>query len=257
MIVADEPLLKTWSPPPEPDISPTPPVWTRLSIGDAELSNSLEELSWHKGIIYPVACEGCYSPICAAVGMARVVRLGRDVLWLKPAERFVGSEWWHEVFDGSWPDRLTPADVLFSCSVWNSLSCRFPSIRSADELSPATNADLVQLWFNQTPAALRGDEARVRRDAPDWIVEAIRYDALAADPVDLIPASGRIGRLLTDLLSAPDEPATGWLMSIAEAAGTVESIYFDGEPFVEWPAAVFDPDSLVIDGRWAWVREPG
>lgn len=204
--------------------------------------------------MYADACEGCYGAVCAATSIARVVRLGEHVLWMRPSEDAFGHGCWRDDYR---VEHLAPANVLFSKNVWDDLARSFPSLSSFAALSPATNRDLVHLWFGEVPSAFRGAEFRIKWEPPDWLFDALREDALAADPVDLIPAANRIVRLLAELLSAPDEPATGKLVPIDEAPGTVESIYFDGDPFVEWFAVTFDPDALVIDGRWAWVRQPG
>src|SRR4051794_294112 len=85
MIYCESPILERWIAPAQEDLAR--PTWTKLIADGILLSNSLEFVDWSANVIETLVCERCWVVGCSGAGLARIVRLADQILWLPPRLR--------------------------------------------------------------------------------------------------------------------------------------------------------------------------
>ena len=235
MIYCETPVLEEWIARPQEDFPR--PTWTKLIANGLVLSNSIEYADWDAVPVEPMVCELCWAPGCARAGLARIVRLPRQLLWTRPN---LGD------IDEFWRDPLGEAqfirdDVLIPERAWMGLHERVPLLPAANHFPRATRRHLAALWLSEMPAAVRVTDL-------DALGDRVWETALASDPLDLEPTREITRQLCAWLREAPDEPLSGCIVPATTSNG-INRIYFDGLPLPEWPAFALGPPNSPAFGR--------
>jgi hypothetical protein len=181
-------------------------------------------------------------------GLLRVIALPDQVLWVRPylddPRTYPGydEEWWGDELEQRCYQG--PA-VVMPKATWNGLRARFPRLPAVERLPQATRRDLARLWLREMPEAVRVAELA-------GLDDHLRRMALASDPLDLEPAREVVRSLVGWLNEDPGRPINRRIVRVEEAGSAVNTFYFDGPPFWEWPAFLVGRDnSLVFDQGWA------
>jgi hypothetical protein len=242
MIYCESPTLERWVAPPQEDFPR--PTWTRLIADGVLLSNAIEYLDWNANPIETLVCESCWSAGCSRAGLARIVRLADQVLWLPARLRDLNgfaSGWLNET-------NVIQEAVLFPAAAWERLCESCQKVISANNCPPANRDDIGVLWVHEMPK-----EARVKD--PSSIERCLRA-ALASDPLDLDPAKEVVRNMVRWILEAPVEAVVGHLERAQGCRAAVNTFYFDG---YEWPSFAmrmekgftFGPEWVYTEGTFA------
>lgn len=235
MIFCNSPILELWQAPPNVDFQHPP--WTKLIAGGVVLSNSIERADWLADPVQAIVCDHCGLAMCARIGLARIVRLADYLLWLPPRLPDV-------------PDRrrgglsemnLISATVMMRKATWDSLRERFPNLPASEYYPQAIRRDLGQVWLGEMPAAVRVKEL-------NGLTRGLR-EVLASNPLDLDRARELIQRTVGWVIQGLDEPVHGQVATVQECGGAINTFYFDGPPFSEWPAFVMGRDNSFVLGE--------
>ena len=244
MIYCESPTLEQWLAPPQENF--LRPTRTKLLAGGVMLSNSIEYATWTACPAEPIVCESCWYSGCAQVGLARIVRLMDYLIWLPPRPRDV---------DASWRDEMNEAAfirdaVLIPVATWDVLRARFSNMPPAESYPRAARGDIATVWTHEMPEAVRVAELGG--------LEPCLRNALASDPLDLVVAREVVQRLARWVLQQPAEPVEGRLVRAKEWKRGVNTVYFDGPPFEEWPAfAVGWEIGFALGADWVFLSEEG
>src|SRR5262245_62748990 len=148
-----------------------------MSAGGRLLSNVVEYAGWDTDPVEPIICETCWGPGCSRSGMARIVRLDSQILWIPPRLDEIDEYWRNELSERC----LIRDSVLMPEATWTALGRRFANLPAADAYPRATRRDLARMWLWEMPEAVRVDELEELEDQ-------LWGTVLACDPLDLEPA---------------------------------------------------------------------
>jgi hypothetical protein len=246
MIYCDSPTLEEWLEP-YPDIQP-PATWTKLTIDGVLLFNLIELVDWTTDPVEGLICEACPGSGCRMDGLVRLITLPEQVLWVRP---YLDDPWHYRGYDEEsfWREeleqRIYPGQaIVMPKATWNGLRARFPGLPPADHFPRATRRDLGRLWLREMPEAVRVTDLA-------GLDDHLRRTALASDPLDLDPAREIIRSMIGWLNEAPGQPVAGRIIRVEEAGCPVNSFYFNGPPFWEWPAFLVGRENgFVFDRGW-------
>jgi hypothetical protein len=219
MIYCVSPSLECWVAPPQEDLPR--PTWTKLIADGILLSNSLEYANWRVNPVEPFVCDSCWNSGCVQTGLARIVRLADDLLWLPPRPCDIDSSrraWLSEA-------NFIRHAVLMPAATWERLRQTCPNLPSANSYAPATRADLAALWIHEMPEGIRVHDVGQ--------LEKCLRAVLASDPLDLDSAREAVRLLVGWLLEAPEEAVHGRLVRAQTFGVAINTFYFDGD---EWPS---------------------
>lgn len=191
MIYCEAPTLEQWVAPPQEDFPR--PTWTKLVAGGVMLSNSIEYADWAVDPVEPIVCESCWDSTCARAGLARIVHLGDYLLWLPPTLRDI-DEFWRDLMSEA---NFIRAAVLMPVTTWEALREKFPRFPAPQRYRQATRGDLAALWLGEMPETVRVKELSD--------LEARLQEALASDPIDLVPARKVVRSMVRWILQSPQE----------------------------------------------------
>jgi hypothetical protein len=222
MIFCDNPIVEKWVAPPQEDLPR--PTWTRLRAGGLELSNSIEYANWGADPVEPIVCESCWDATCSRAGLARIVLLAGQVLWLKPSLQDIDEFWRGTLNEGNFIQEA----VVFSLATWESLRQQFARLPTPQSMPRPTRNDIAGLWLNEMPRAIR-----VR--ALDQLDSLLR-SALASGPMDLDPARETVRSICRWINSAPSEHVVGRVVRTDAVHGQLNTFYFDIPPAEDWSA---------------------
>jgi len=244
MIYCESPTLEQWLAPPQENFPR--PTWTKLLAGGVMLSNSIEYATWTACPVEPIVCEACWNSGCAQAGLARIVRLGDYLLWLPPRPRDIDESWREELNEAAFIREA----VLIPAPTWEELRTRFSDVPPAESYPRAVRSDLATAWIREMPEAVRvaelgGLEARLR-------------EALASDPLDLEVARDVVQRMSSWVFQQPEGAVEGQLVRSQDCRDDVNTFYFDGPPFAEWPAFVIGCEiGFALGADWVFLSEAG
>ncbi|MFL5340196.1 MAG: hypothetical protein ACJ8F7_08585 [Gemmataceae bacterium] len=236
MLYCESPTLEEWIAPPQEDFPR--PTWTKLLANGSLLSNSLEYANWLATPVEPMVCEGCWNSGCSGQGLAKIVRLSDQLLWLPPRLADVSS-WLNE-------SSFIRFAVLMPVETWERLRAITPRIPPANSYAKATRADIAGLWLHEIPK-----EARIREVGD--MDHGLR-SALASDPLDMEPAKAVVKSLIDWIRAAPDDPVQGRMVRANTCGASINTFYFDG---YEWPSFLVGLEHCFVCGEeWAFVEGP-
>jgi hypothetical protein len=245
MIYCDSFSLEQGIAPPQGDLPR--PTWTKLIAQGMLLSNSIEYAHWTASPVEPIVCEGCWDATCARAGLARIVNLGDDLLWLPPRLRDI-DEFWR---DGLSEANFIRQPVVMPHATWERLRDKFPQLPHPLTYPRAVRRDLAGLWLGAIPEAVRVDEL-------GQLEERLRHEVLASDPLDLEPAREVVRSMIGWLSENLDEPIVGRIVGTGDCGGLVNSLYFEGPSVSEWPAFVVGRDrAFVLERDWVFLTDEG
>ena len=248
MIYCDSPTLETWRPPPNPPDYPVAPLeedWTKLIVGDVVLSNSTEYADWSSAPVWPIVCERCYAPHCGSSGLAHIVRLPDQVLWVRPTLDELDRDW----RDVLGEQNLIQEPVVLPRHTWEDLTTRLPQLPRFDTLRRATRTHLARLWFDGAPA-----EREPVRD-PELFRYFVEKHSIASDPMDQEEAVAIALSMIDWLTAGPSFPVNGRIVRRREFPGRINTIYFRVAPFGEWQAFAVWTRTFVLDEEWVFMVE--
>ena len=238
MIYCDSPILEQWIAPPQEDF--VRPTWTKLIAQGVMLSNSLEYADWTANPVEPIVCEGCWNPSCARAGLARIVSLGDQLLWLPPRP--------HDI-DEFWRGRLSEANfirdsVLMPAATWERIRETYPRLPSAQSYPHANRQDLGTLWLREMPEGVRvaalGD------------VEHCLRAAIASDPLDLDPARELVRSIVRWIVENPKQAVAGRIVRVQNCECAINTFYFDGDGWAAF--AVGRQKCLALGPDWVYME---
>jgi hypothetical protein len=241
MIYCVSPTLEQGIAPPQEDFPR--PTWTKLIAKGLELSNSIEYARWDETPVQPMVCPGCWDASCWRSGLARLVTLADHLLWARPTWDDI-DEFWRGVLR---EQHFLRESVLMPRRTWNRLRSRFPRLPPFASFPSATRRDLERMWIDEMPQPVRVAE-------PSGLDDRWRRTVLASDPLDLGPAWEILQSLCRWLRERPGEPLVGRIVRAKAIAAPLNTFYFDGPPFLEWPAfAVGWEGSFALGQKWVFV----
>ncbi|MBI3823371.1 MAG: hypothetical protein HY289_11935 [Planctomycetes bacterium] len=233
MIYCETPTLEQWIAPPQEDLPR--PTWTKLIADRFLISNSLEYADWHASPAQPLVCETCWNPGCSQAGLANIVRLGDQLLWLPP--RMQANSPLSEV-------NFIAEPVLMPVVTWAKLRETISNLPAATTFARATLGDLAPLWLHEIP---RNGKIRKIEDIASWL-----RSALASDPLDLDVAKLTVAALVDWICSNHEQTAEGRILRQAACGNAVNTFYFDG---YEWPSYLDgNAHSFACGGEWIFVE---
>jgi hypothetical protein len=195
-----------------------------MLAGKVLLSNSIENATWTATPAEPMVCESCWCSGCAQTGLARIVRLGKFLVWLPPRPRDIDESWSEQVDQTA----FIHEPVLIPVDTWEALRRRFSNMPPAGSYPRAARSDVATAWILGMPEQVRVAELRA--------VKARLAEALASDPLDLVAAINIVECMTSWVSQQPERAAEGQLVRLQDCKEGVNTFYFDGPPFEEWPA---------------------
>jgi hypothetical protein len=233
MIYCELPRLEQWIAPPQEDLPR--PTWTKLIADGFVISNSLEYADWQARPVQPIVCESCWNAGCSQAGLANIVRLGDQLLWLPPRMR--ANSRLSDV-------NLIQEPVLMPVATWEKLRKTTTNVPPATTFSSAAIGDLASLWLHEIP---RDASIREIENITSWL-----RTALASDPVDLDAARQIVASLVHWICSIPERIAEGRLLRKEDCGKAVNTFYFDG---YEWPSFLEGREhSLACGAEWIFIE---
>ena len=249
MLHVDQLRCESWNPPLNREEWNTPPHCfppgrvTKLFAGDRLLSNALELVHWLEPVVYPILCDGCWEQHYYAGDLTRIARTGQHLLWLPPRREDFDQEALARppvtipeamlipVFDQVDLARH-PATIretmLIPIGEWNRIRQQAPCLPPAESFSQATRREIGAAWLQEIPEALRPDDLTGLGD--------VAQKALHSDPLPLDKALAGLKQRVEWLLRAPTETVTCRIVPWQGSGRAMNTLYFDGPPFLEWPA---------------------
>lgn len=245
MLYVDHAILKTWNPPLRNAVGR--PVWTKVTVQDLQLTNTLEQADWDADLAKVYICPQCGEYGCFDGGYARISRLGNHLLWT--------ADYLDDTLDQLSLDDAAlaiyeHASVAIPEQVWDSWRQQAPGLPAAQRFHTATRRELLSAWRLEAPPGLREQPLME-------MLARLAHHMLASDSMDKGQALDRLHEKLDWFVEAPDQPLTGDLQPLQQAQARLETFYLDGAPGEDWPALAYHQGEWRIALGAGWFYSPG